>query len=343
MPQHDRFLRACRGESVDATPVWLMRQAGRYMPEYQKVRSKTDFLGLCKTPALACEVTLQPVDYLGVDAAIIFGDILVPVEAMGMKLVFDDHGPGFPEPIRDEKQLETLRVPDPQEGLGFVMEAIRQTVAALNGRVPLIGFAGAPYTLLSYMVEGGSSRNFDHTKRLMYTRPDLAHRMLDMLAETQLRYLRAQVQAGAAAVQLFDSWAGALSPDDFRVFAAPYARRVLDGLKDLGVPRIYFVLDGNTVLKDVQACGPTVVGLDWRVELGVARAQLGDAQVVQGNLDPCALLGSLDTLQSKVKTIITQNQGRPGHIFNLGHGILPMTPPPNAKALVEMVHTLSAR
>lgn len=342
-PLDSRFLKACRGEKTDTSPVWLMRQAGRYLPEYMRVRAKTDFLGLCKTPELACEVTVQPVDILGVDAAIIFSDILIPVESMGMKLVFDDHGPSFPEPIRDEKAAEKLLVPDPLEKTGFVMEAIKQTVRALNGRVPLIGFAGAPYTLLSYMVEGGSSKNFENTKRMMYTRPDLVHAILDKVTRTQLSYLRAQVAAGAQAVQLFDSWAGALSPDDFQTFAAPYAKRILDGVKDLGVPRIYFVLDGGTQLKAVQACGADVVGLDWRTGLAWARAQLGDAQPVQGNLDPCALLGSVDTLRGKVKALLDENAGRPGHVVNLGHGILPMTPPAQAKAFVDLVHELGKR
>ncbi|MBI5497256.1 MAG: uroporphyrinogen decarboxylase [Deltaproteobacteria bacterium] len=343
MARAERFLQACRGEQVDAPPVWLMRQAGRYLPEYQKVRARTDFLGLCKTPEWAAEVTLQPVDILGVDAAIIFSDILIPVEAMGMKLVFDDHGPGFPDPIRDEKAVDALTIPDPQDRTGFVLEAIRLTVKALGGRVPLIGFAGAPYTLLSYMVEGGSSRNFENTKRMMYTRPDLVHRALEKITETQLRYLRAQVAAGARAIQVFDSWGGHLAPDDFREFAAPYARRILDGMKDAGVPRIYFVLDGGTQLPEIQRCGADVVGLDWRTPLGWARSVLGERQAVQGNLDPCALLGSQDTLRRKVKGLLDDNAGRPGHVVNLGHGILPMTPPEHARAFVEMVHELGAR
>jgi len=340
MSRADRFLKACRGEAVDTPPVWLMRQAGRYLPQYMAVRAKTDFLGLCKTPELACEVTVQPVDLIGVDAAIIFSDILIPVEAMGMKLVFDDHGPSFPEPLRHEAQAAALVVPDPNEKTGFVMEALRLTRKALNGRVPLIGFAGAPYTLLSYMVEGKGSRNFEETKKLLYTRPDIAHSVLEKLAQTQISYLKAQVAAGAQVIQLFDSWAGALAPDDFETFAAPYSKKILDALKDSGVPRIYFVLDGGTQLPAIQACKPDVVGLDWRTPLGWARGVLGNAQAVQGNLDPCALLGDLPTLKAKVKRILDENAGRPGHIVNLGHGILPPTPPAHAKAFVDYVHEL---
>ncbi|MEW5849528.1 MAG: uroporphyrinogen decarboxylase [Myxococcota bacterium] len=343
MARADRFLKACRGEPVDTSPVWLMRQAGRYLPEYQAVRGKTDFLGLCKTPDLACEVTVQPVDIIGVDAAIIFSDILIPVEGMGMKLIFDEHGPQLPEPLRTEADVDKLQVMDPAEKTPFVLEAIKLTKRALNGRVPLIGFAGAPYTLLSYAVEGKGSRNFEETKKLLYTRPDLAHKALDKLTETQIRYLKAQIDVGAQAVQLFDSWAGALSPDDFETFAAPYAKRIMTALKDSGVPRIYFVLDGGTQLKTIQACGADVVGLDWRTHFGRARAELGDSQPVQGNLDPCALLGDLSTLRRKTQLLMEQNAGRPGHVVNLGHGILPVTPPAHAKAFVEMVHELGAR
>ena len=343
MGRATRFLDACWGKPTDTSPVWLMRQAGRYLPQYQAVRARTDFLGLCKTPELACEVTLQPVDILGVDAAIIFSDILVPVEAMGLELVFDDHGPGFPNPVRDQKAVDALVVPDVQDRLGYVMEALRLTRKALDGRVPLIGFAGAPYTLMAYAVEGGGSRNFEQVKRLMYTRPELAHALLEKLAATQVAYLRAQVAAGAQALQLFDSWAGALGPDDFEVFAAPYAKKVLDAVGDLGVPRIYFVLDGGTQLPAVQACGADVVGLDWRTPLGWARGVLGPDQAVQGNLDPVALQGSLQTLKTKVGRLIEDNAGRPGHVVNLGHGILPQTPPDHAKAFVDMVHQLGAR
>jgi uroporphyrinogen decarboxylase len=336
----DRFLRACRREPVDTTPIWIMRQAGRYLPEYRKVRGQTDFLTLCKTPALATEVTLQPLDILGVDAAILFSDIMVPLEPMGLTLTIDEGvGPRIHNPIRTADDVARLAVPDPTDvkGTRYVMEAIRQIRASLAGKVPLIGFAGAPFTLAAYAVEGGGSKNYLHIKKLMFHAPAAAHALFDKLTETVIAYLRAQIDAGVQAVQIFDSWGGVLSPRDFERFSLPYLKRVVAGVQGRGVPVILFGTDMGLLLEQLESTGADVVGLDWRIQIDAARKRLPRA-AVQGNLDPVCLFAPIPEIEARAADIIARNAGAPGHIFNLGHGILPETPVEGAQALVEAVH-----
>jgi len=339
---NDTFLRACRGEGVDYTPVWIMRQAGRYLPQYQKVRARVDFLTLCKTPELAAEVTLQPVEILGVDAAILFSDILIPLEAMGMKLRFyEKKGPVLANPVRRARDVGRLRVPEPPESVPFVLETIRILRRALSRKVPLIGFAGAPFTLATYMIEGGGSKNFVNTKTLMYREPEVFHALMRKITDTTTAYLLSQVEAGAHAVQLFDSWAGALAPDDYRLFSLPYVKETIRALRPLGVPVIYFVNNCGGLLELARTSGADVIGIDWRVDIGKAVRRLGTKVSVQGNLDPCTLFSTEDVLRSKAEDILKKGRTARGHVFNLGHGILPQTPPDMAKALVEIVHELS--
>jgi uroporphyrinogen decarboxylase len=340
MSRADRFLRALRGEPVDTTPIWIMRQAGRYLPEYRATRGRAgDFLQLCKTPELACEVTLQPIDRLGVDAAILFSDILIPIEKMGVPLTFSDgEGPRL-EPVRDLAGIEKLIVPDADAELPYVMEAIRLIRRALDGRVPLIGFAGAPFTLLTYVVEGHTGKQFAETKKLLFTAPEAARLLLDKITDTTIAYLSAQVRAGAQVLQLFDSWVGQLAPEDFRQFAAPYVKRAIDALRPLGVPIIYFANDGAMLLKDAATLGADALGIDWRVPLDEARARTGDGVTLQGNLDPCVLFAKPDVIERRAADVL-RRAGTKRHVFNLGHGILPPTPPEHAEALVEIVHRL---
>lgn len=319
-----------------------MRQAGRYLPEYQATRARAgDFLTLCKTPELACEVTLQPVDRLGVDAAILFSDILLPLEAMGLPLSFTEQGPQL-EPVRSEADIAALRVPDPEE-LGFVLETVRLCARALAGQVPLIGFAGAPFTLLSYAVEGKTGKQFEHTKRMLLSCPAAAHLLLERISDTIVALLRAQVAAGAQALQLFDSWIGVLGQEDYQVFAEPYLQRVLMALRSLGVPLIYFAHHAAALLPLLGRLPADVLALDWRLPLDQAAALLGGRRVLQGNLDPCVLLGPVAEIERRVKTILDQAAGLAGHVFNLGHGVLPSTPPAHAQAAVEAVHRLGER
>ena len=339
MARSDRFLRALRGEPVDTTPVWIMRQAGRYLPEYRATRAKAgDFLTLCKTPELACEVTLQPIDRLGVDAAILFSDILIPLEPMGMKLGFPNEGPRL-EPIRDEAGIARLRVPDCEAELPYVIAAVRLIRRALDGKVPLIGFAGAPFTLMTYVVEGQTGKQFAETKKLMFTAPTAAHALLQKLTDTVAEYLAAQIRAGAQVVQLFDSWVGQLGPDDFRVFAAPYVKQLVDKLRPLGAPIIYFANDGGSLLTDAATLGADALGVDWRTPLDEARARTGDGVTLQGNLDPCVLFGPVAEIERRAADVVGRAAGK-RHVFNLGHGILPGTPPEHAIALVEHVHRI---
>ena len=340
--KNDLLLRALRGEPVDQTPVWIMRQAGRYLPEYRAVRAKVDFLTLCKTPDLAAEVTLQPVDRLGVDAAIIFSDILIPVEAMGMALELGDQGPKLLDPIRAPADVERLHVPDPEREMKFVGESIRRAVRQLDGRVPLFGFCGAPFTLAAYMIEGGGSKSFLTTKRFLYEEPRAARRLFDTLTETLIAHLQAQARAGASVLQIFDSWGGELGPGDFDEWSAPYLKRIVEGVRGEGAPVILFGTGCSTLLERFEATGADGVGLDWRIDLDVARARLGPAVPVQGNLDPCALFLPPEALEARVEDILARAGDR-GHIFNLGHGILPSTPPEAAQRLVHLVHTLSKR
>jgi uroporphyrinogen decarboxylase len=340
----DRFLRACRRQPVDRTPVWFMRQAGRYMPEYRALRVKHSLLTLCRTPELAMEVTLQPVDALGVDAAILFSDILLPLAPLGIPFDFQaGEGPVIEAPVRSRADIERLRRFEPREELGMVLEAIRGLRRTLEGRVPLIGFAGAPFTLASYAIEGGHSSNFAVTKSLLYTDPEAWHRLAGLLAEVAGDYLRAQVEAGAQALQLFDSWVGALDAADYREFVLPHVRTVFARLEGTDVPVIHFGTGTGHLLEAQREAGGDVIGLDWRTPLDEGRARLGPAVAVQGNLDPTLLLGPRERLLARVDDVLARAGGRPGHVFNLGHGILPGTPVENVKAVVDHVHTVTAR
>jgi uroporphyrinogen decarboxylase len=340
---NDRLLKACRREPVDCTPVWLMRQAGRYMPEYRRLREKYTILESIKTPELAVEVTLQPIRAFDLDAAIIFADILPPLEAMGLALEFvHGEGPVIRNPLRHPDDVAALRVPDPRESLGFTLEAIRLARRELEGRLPLIGFSGAPFTLASYAIEGEGSRAFTLTKSLMYGEPRAWHSLMDKLASLVGDYLKAQAEAGAQVLQLFDSWVGALSPDDYRRFVLPYSQRAIRTAQSAGVPVIHFSTETAGMLECIKEAGGDVIGLDWRVDLAAAWRRLGDDVAIQGNLDPLALFAPLPELERQVSGILAQVNGRPGHIFNLGHGILPKTPVEHVAVLVEMVHRMSA-
>ncbi|MBI5640612.1 MAG: uroporphyrinogen decarboxylase [Nitrospirae bacterium] len=337
---NDTFLKACRGEKTDYTPVWLMRQAGRYMKEYQEVRSKVDFLTLCKTPELAAKVTLQPIDILGVDAAILFSDILIAVEAMGMPLEFHDKkGPILGDPVRTKAGVDRLIIPDTEDSMPFVLDTIR--ILRRELKVPLIGFSGAPWTLATYIIEGGSSKNFLHTKKMMYQNPGLFEGLLEKITATVIEYLSAQIKAGAQAVQLFDSWAGILAPYDYEHIIFPHVRTAIKALKKFDVPVIYFVNDCAGLLKIVKKCGADVVGVDWRVDMAKAAKKLGKRVAIQGNLDPCVLFAPKEHIEERVQDILNKAESAKGHIFNLGHGILPETPVENAIAMVEAVHRLS--
>jgi len=338
---NDLFLRACRNEPTERRPVWLMRQAGRYLPEYRAAREKAgDFVTLCKTPDLAAEVTIQPVDRLGVDAAILFSDILVPAEPMGIGMTFDP-GPRLAPPVRAAADVDRLRVYEPETELPYVFEAIRLIRRALAGRVPLIGFAAAPFTLAAYLVEGGGSQGFEHWRRLFHGDPDLAHRLLDKVTQVTERYLEAQVRAGAQAIQIFDSWAGLAGRADWRAFSLPYVQRVVARLRPTGVPLIYFGLNAAHLYEDIRETGVDVVGVDWRTDLQEASRRLGPAFAVQGNLDPTVLLTTPERVAAKAREVLASAASVPGHIFNLGHGILPGTPVENAQALIDAVRAAS--
>ena len=337
-----RFLDACWGKPVDRTPVWLMRQAGRYLPEYMRVRSNCSFLDLCKTPELAAEVTIQPVDILGVDAAILFSDILTPVEPMGMALDFVP-GPVFENPVRTMADVEKLRIPQMEEDVPYVLETIRILRRELAAKVPLIGFGGAPFTLACYMVEGKGSKDFARIKQMMYAAPDVYAALMEKITTMDKEYLNAQIRAGAQAIQIFDTWGGILSPADYVRYVLPYTTSLINGLDRTGIPVIHFVKGAGTMLDIVQKAGGDVMGLDWHVNLGKARDVLGDSMAVQGNLDPTVLYAPKETIEQEVKRILYENAGRPGLIFNLGHGILPTVPPENAIFMVETVHRLTQR
>ena len=337
------FMRACRREDVPYTPIWLMRQAGRFMREYREVRDKTSFLELCKTPSLATEVTVTAVERLGVDAAIIFADILLILEPMGIELEFAaGEGPVIHNPVRNASDVDRVLELVDTGALEFVNEAIRQTRRALRPDIPLIGFCGAPFTLASYVIEGGGSKNYVNTKRLMYDDPGAWHALLRRIARGLAKYLNGQIAAGAQAVQLFDSWVGCLSPDDYREFVLPHTRSVIQGVTP-GVPVIHFGMGTATLLELMREAGGDVIGLDWRVRLDAVWQRVGHDVAVMGNLDPVALFAKQDALREHAKRILEQAGGRAGHIFNLGHGILPETPVENVVALVEMVHELSRR
>jgi uroporphyrinogen decarboxylase len=339
---NDRFLRACRREPTDRTPVWFMRQAGRYMAEYRALREKHSLLTLCRTPELAVEVTLQPVRALGVDAAILFSDLLLPLEPLGLPFDFaTGEGPVIEKPVRSADDVAALRRFEPREGLGMVLKAIRLLRSELA--VPLIGFAGAPFTLASYAIEGGHSTSYALTKSLMYQESATWHRFAALLAEVVREYLLAQVEAGVGAVQIFDSWVGALSERDYREYVFPHVHTIFAGLKDTGVPTLHFGTGAFHLLPAMREAGGDVVGLDWRTPLDEGWSRVGAGVAVQGNLDPTLLFAPRELLLARVNEVLQRAGGRPGHVFNLGHGILPGTPVDNVKAVVEHVHARSAR
>ena len=339
---NDTFLKACRGEEVPYTPVWIMRQAGRYLPEYQAIRAEVDFLTLCKTPELAAKVTMQPIQRFGVDAAILFSDILIAVEAMGMHLEFSDKkGPVLGDPVRTKSAVDRLVIPDTEDSMPFVIEAIKILRSQL--KIPLIGFSGAPFTLATYMIEGGSSKNFLNTKRMMFQNPGLFSLLMDKITSTVISYLTSQIRAGAQAVQLFDTWAGILAPEDYKEYVLPSVKKVVAELKKEGVPVIYFVNECAALLRELRKTGADIIGIDWRIDLKDAIKGLGKKFVVQGNLDPCALFLPQEKMEDKVKDILWKGEFAKGHIFNLGHGILPNTPVENVAALVDIVHEYSLK
>ena len=341
MEMNDRFLRACRREAVDVTPVWFMRQAGRYMPEYRAIREKHSLLEICYQPELAAEVTLQPVRALGVDAAILFADILLPVIPLGLGLEFaQGEGPVIGKPVRTLGDLAALKPVEAETDLGYVMDAIRILRKELKG-TPLIGFCGGPFTVASYIIEGGSSREFLKTKTMMYSAPEVWRALLDKLSNVLAEYLVAQIRAGAQAVQIFDSWVGALSPQDYENFVLPYSQRVLAAAKAENVPVIHFGTNTTTLLTLMKRAGGDVIGLDWRIPLDDGWSLLGGDVAVQGNLDPALLFAPLPEIKKRVHDILRRADGRAGHIFNLGHGILQHTPVDHVKAVVDMVHEYS--
>jgi len=357
---NNQFIKACKREKTDYTPVWLMRQAGRYMEEYRAIRSKHSFLTMCKTPELAAEVTLQPVKRLNVDAAIIFADILLPLEGMGIKLEFaNNEGPVIHNPVRNQSDVNSIRLIEPERDVPFLLEAIKIVRRELNGKIPLIGFSGAPFTIASYIIEGGHSRNYINTKSLMYNEPSLWHTLMDKIAKIIISYLKAQIEAGAQVVQLFDSWVGCLSPFDYEKFVAPYSKQVIDGIKLVvskakalsrakgnptdSIPVIHFGTDSSNILELMKKAGGDVIGVDWRIELDVAWKRLGYDVAIQGNLDPVVLFATPKEIEKRVQYVLDKAGGRQGHIFNLGHGILPNTPVENVITLIETVHKYSRK
>ena len=342
--QNDLFLRACRREKTERTPVWIMRQAGRYLPQYRAIREKADFITMCKTPELAAEVTIQPVDIIGVDAAILFSDILVIPDAMGMQLeMHEGKGPMFPKPVRTKADADALKRIDPHKDLKYVLDAIAITKKELNGRVPLIGFSGSPWTLLTYMVEGKGSKNFSVIKKLIYTNPALAHEVLDKLSVAVADYLSAKIEAGVNAVQIFDTWGGILSPHDFEEFSLPYITKIISSIKRKNEPVIFFAKGVHYDLAKLTTSGADVLGLDWTSDLSKARAVLEGKTAIQGNMDPTVLYAPKEKIKEEViRTLSSYGRGS-GHIFNLGHGILPDVDPENAKAMVNFVKEESPR
>ncbi|HSR54465.1 MAG TPA: uroporphyrinogen decarboxylase [Acidobacteriota bacterium] len=336
-----RFLKACRRQPVDRIPVWLMRQAGRYMAEYRALRQKYEMLEVCKTPELALQVTMQPINRFDLDAAIIFADILLPLEGMGVPFGFKpNHGPVIHDPVDTVEKAASVHVADVESSLGYVLRALRLVRAELDDSIALIGFAGAPFTLASYMIEGGGSRNYLKTKGLMYGHPQAWHKLMKTVSETTWRYLSAQADAGAQALQLFDSWVGCLSPDDYEEYVFPHVRSIFARLSDKGVPLIYFGTNTTTLLARMKESGCSVLGVDWRVPLNQAFEMAGP-MAVQGNLDPAALFAPRQVLLKKVEDILQQARRRQGYIFNLGHGILPKTPVENVEAVIDYVHASS--
>jgi len=338
------FLDAARRLPTEYTPVWLMRQAGRYMPEYRDIRQRHSFIEMCKTPELAAEITLQPVRYMEVDAAIIFADIMLPLEGMGIGFTFtDNEGPVINEPVRTHETVRKIKTPPPEESVPYLLESIGLAKRELAGKIPLIGFSGAPFTLASYVIEGGHSRNYENTKKMMFSEPDTWNALMNKLVDVLSGYLAAQVKAGADALQIFDSWVGCLAPRDYETFVLPHSRKLLGNLEGLDVPVIHFGTDTATLLELMRDAGGDVIGVDWRIPLDEAWKKIGHDRAIQGNLDPAVLFAAPRFIEDKVKEILDAAGGRPGHIFNLGHGILPGIPPEKVKAMVDMVHRLSSK
>ncbi|WP_062267230.1 uroporphyrinogen decarboxylase [Endozoicomonas arenosclerae] len=347
--KNDRFLKALLKEPVDVTPVWMMRQAGRYLPEYRELRSKAgDFMSLCMNPELACEVTIQPLERFDLDAAILFSDILTIPDAMGLGLYFETgEGPRFKKPVRTAADVEALAVPDPEKDLGYVMDAVRTIRSELNGRVPLIGFSGSPWTLATYMVEGGSSKDFRRIKAMMFDQPEVLSQLLDVLADSVTEYLNAQIKAGAQAVQIFDTWGGALSPECYKAFSLKYMEKIVSGLirehQGRKVPVILFTKNGGQWLESMAATGTDALGLDWTTDISDARRRVGDKVALQGNMDPSVLYASPEIIRAEVAKILSSFGPGEGHVFNLGHGIHQFVEPDRAKVFVDAVHELSAQ
>ncbi|WP_207060602.1 uroporphyrinogen decarboxylase [Motiliproteus sp. SC1-56] len=347
--KNDRFLRALNREPVDVTPVWMMRQAGRYLPEYRETRATAgDFMSLCKNADFACEVTIQPLERFPLDAAILFSDILTVPDAMGLGLYFETgEGPKFKKAVRTEQDVAALPLPNVSSDLDYVMNAVKTIRAELNGRVPLIGFSGSPWTLATYMVEGGSTKDFRHIKRMMYETPEVMHALLDKLAVTVTAYLNEQIRSGAQAVQVFDTWGGVLSGPCYREFSLKYMQQIVDGLirehDGRKVPVILFTKNGGQWLEAIADTGTDALGLDWTTNIDEARARVGGKVAIQGNMDPCVLYAGPERIRAEVEDILQRFGNNPGHVFNLGHGIHQYVDPENAKVFVEAVHELSAK
>jgi uroporphyrinogen decarboxylase len=339
MASTSRFLKACRREPVDATPVWFMRQAGRYMAEYRALRERHSLLDICRSPDLATEVTLQPLRRIDVDAAILFSDLLLPLEPMGLPFDFiKGEGPQIERPIQDASDIDRLNTFEPRDALAHVLQAIRQIQAELDGRLPLIGFAGAPFTLASYAIEGGHSNNFAKTKALMYGHPDAWHRLCETFATVVADYMVAQIEAGVDAIQIFDSWVGTLNSADYREFALPHTQRIFAAI-GTRVPTIHFGTGTATILPELAEAGGDVIGVDWRIPIDQGWDRIGHDRAVQGNLDPTLLLGPPARMMQQTDEVLARVGGRPGHIFNLGHGILPSTPVEHVQMLAQYVHS----
>jgi uroporphyrinogen decarboxylase len=337
------FIKACKRQATERTPVWIMRQAGRYLPEYRAIRQKYDFLTMCKTPELAAEVTVQPIDIIKTDAAILFSDILVIPEAMGMHLdIIESKGPVFDSPIRDRQAIENLNTKDIVERLDYVMQAIKVTKEKLGGRVPLIGFSGSPWTLVTYMVEGKGSKNFDVVKSFIYNEPAAAHRLLQVLADSVVEYLNAKIAAGCDAVQIFDTWAGILSPSDFEEFSLKYIRYICDNLKTNGAPVIVFAKGVSSYARLAELKCDSL-GVDWSKEIGAVRKEIGGAKALQGNIDPTVLFAPKEKIRQETERVLQSYGAGAGHVFNLGHGILPKTPVENTRYFVECIKELSVK
>jgi uroporphyrinogen decarboxylase len=343
LSQDSLFIKACKRQETERTPVWIMRQAGRYLPEYRAIRQKYDFLTMCKTPELAAEVTVQPIDIIKTDAAILFSDILVIPEAMGMHLeIVESKGPVFDQPVRDLQAIENLRTEGVVERLNYVLEAIKVTKEKLAGRVPLIGFSGSPWTLATYMVEGKGSKSFDVVKTFIYQNPSAAHRLLQLLADAVVEYLNAKIAAGCDAVQIFDTWAGILSPSDFEEFSLKYIRYICDNLKTAGAPVIVFAKGVNSYAP-LAALKCDSLGVDWTKEIGAVRAEINGSKALQGNMDPTVLFAPKEKIREETERVLHSYGKGAGHVFNLGHGILPKTPVENTQYFVECIKELSVK